>query len=157
MGFTRSWYKKPSLPPDRWKAFMVDVEKLIQALSEKAPVCRESSQPALPPTVGDALVRFNGRGNKGYETFFFPRTVLDLRTASMHDGRVFGFCKTEKRPYDLVVASVLLAAKYHFGDDILIDSDGDDEEWTEAKAICQEVLGYGGSFDAQLERRVIDG
>jgi hypothetical protein len=43
----------------------------------------------------------------------------------------------------------LIVFKHHFGEKFLVSSDGDDEPemWVEGKAVCQEVLGYGGDFE----------
>jgi hypothetical protein len=48
-----------------------------------------------------------------------------------------------RKPYDIAVCSALIIAKKHFGESIMISSDGDNEEWQESKALCQKVLGYG--------------
>lgn len=54
----------------------------------------------------------------GHETFYIKRT-----------GGVNYFCKTARKPYDFMVQAVLLIAKYHFGKNFHISSDGDEEEW----------------------------
>lgn len=55
-------------------------------------------------------IRFNGINEKGHETFIF-------------DNRGdFNFCKTNRKPYDLVVCKCLLILNYFF--DIDLKSDG---------------------------------
>lgn len=98
----------------------------------------DSDEPALNSLrVNDNYVlRFNGIGNDGHETFYFDTSHTE-----------FNFCKTARKPYDLVVCKVLLILKKHFQDKIEISSDGlkgginndlsfiDDggEYWNEAK------------------------
>jgi len=50
------------------------------------------------------------------------------------------FCKTARKPYDLLVKAVLISAKRHLGKDIEIDSDGDLEDWKEAIQFYQNIL-----------------
>ena len=58
----------------------------------------------------------------GHETFHLTRK----------DSGNFNFCKTARKPYDLMVCAVLFLAKYHFKDKIKISSDGDMNDWTPA-------------------------
>jgi hypothetical protein len=58
----------------------------------------------------------------------------------------FHFCKTAYKPYDLAVQVCLVIAAHHLGDAILVSSDGSQEQWQDAIALCQSVLGYGGGF-----------
>lgn len=57
---------------------------------------------------------FNGKGDDGHETFAI---TSDL-------GNSFNFCKTARKPYDIVVCKVLLIFKHHLGDGISVSSDG---------------------------------
>jgi hypothetical protein len=86
-------------------------------------------------------------GECNYETFLFPR-CLDPDDVLPPDrrGRVFGFTKTAFRPYDIAVTAALLIAKKNLKDQIMVHTDGHDSHWSDAKRICQEVLGYGDWF-----------
>lgn len=57
-----------------------------------------------------------------------------------------GWCKTAFKPYDVAVTAALLIAKHHWGEMIEITSSGSDAQWSDAKLVCQSVLGYGASF-----------
>jgi len=56
------------------------------------------------------------------------------------------YVKTGFRPYDLAVTAVLLVAKHHLKDQLVIHSNGADAQWADARRLCQKVLGYGDWF-----------
>ena len=62
------------------------------------------------------------------------------------DGKMFGFCKTAYKPYDLLVTACLIVAKHHLGNGIRVSSDGESRDWEDARRLCQQVLGYGSEF-----------
>ena len=57
-----------------------------------------------------------------------------------------GWCKTAFKPYDVAVTAALLIAKHHWGRKIEITSCGSEPQWSDAKRVCQLLLGYGASF-----------
>ena len=65
------------------------------------------------PTITPYTISFNGKGEKSHETFFIRYDV---------DG--WNFCKTARKPYDVLVCLSLLAFKEAFGDDFEYSSDG---------------------------------
>ena len=50
----------------------------------------------------------------------------------------FAFCKTARKPYDLMVQACLILYKYFFPY-VTISSDGDEEDWYEAKKFVAAV------------------
>jgi hypothetical protein len=60
--------------------------------------------------------------------------------------RYFECCKTAYKPYYLAAQCALLIAKEHLGEAIVVSSDGSAEHWDEARALCENVLGYGEDF-----------
>lgn len=54
----------------------------------------------------------------------------------------FAFCRTNGRKSDLLVTSVLLAAKKHLESWICLTSDGLWEDWLPARNSCSSLLGY---------------
>ena len=74
----------------------------------------------------------------------------------MENGLFIGFTKTGFRPYDISVTSALLIAKRNLKDQFMVHSDGNDSQWSDAKRICQDVLGYGewfGIVEEQIEEQ----
>ena len=64
----------------------------------------------------DATTRafyINGKGDNSHETFVLSSYKGD-----------FNFCKTARKPYDIVVCKVLLILKHYLGDGINVSSDG---------------------------------
>ena len=64
-----------------------------------------------------------------------------------------GWCKTAFKPYDVAVTAALLIAKHHRGQKIEITSCGSEPLWSDAKLVCQLVLGDGASFHCVRKSR----
>ena len=84
-----------------WEKLRRDVRKLLKSLPENVKVQREYDR-ATRPLVGKDVIRFNGVGEDGHETFWFPK---------VWEG--FCFTKTSRKPYDLAVCCVLMLASFH--------------------------------------------
>jgi hypothetical protein len=135
MGYTHYWNKIKELPQDKWDNFTKDVSIILLHETEAQELlCSEwgqSREVDTAPVIDKDLVRFNGKGEDGHETFYFSRVAMNhehWRLPSAADGKhgkYFSFCKTAKKPYDKYVVRVLLLAEKHFGKDIEIESDGD--------------------------------
>ena len=52
----------------------------------------------------------------------------------------------------LAVNVCLVIAKHYLKDDVLVMSDGIENNWIEAKELCQHFLGYGSDFKLDEER-----
>lgn len=123
MGYTHYWIRSGSFPRQRFRQFITDVKELIQIME------KEYNIGLTDLILNDNLVQFNG--NEGHELFRMPRIVKN--------GRVFSFCKTARKPYDLLVKAVLILAKYYFK--IKIHSDGDFSEWAKAIVLVADHVG----------------
>lgn len=64
---------------------------------------------------------------------------------------IFDCCKTAFRPYDLNVQCCLIVFKQYFNKDFKVHSDGESENWNEARDICQHIVGYGLDFELDKE------
>lgn len=96
-------------------------------------------------------------GDCSYETFNFPREMEAdsyWQSNERHKDLFFNCTKTAFRPYDLAVTAFLIIAKHHLGERIIVSSDGEDENWMEAKQVCQAFLDYGMEYrlDEELMR-----
>ena len=87
-----------------------------------------------PPKFEKGEIRFNGAGEDGHEPFI------------LRPGETGKLCKTAEKPYDLCVASCLIVLKHHFRKDFNVHSDGENEDFAKARALCQKTLGYGEEF-----------
>ena len=83
------------------------------------------------PEITDMRVSFNGCKDDGEscETF-----LIDLY------GHGRSFCKTCRKPYDTAVYVCLLCFKHYFGDNIEVESDGNEKELSYANEVFNEVL-----------------
>lgn len=125
MGYTHYW---DSVSPftDAYKNAVVDCIKII----EKSPVpladgvASKGSKPDCD--ISDGLVRFNGASPNDYET-------LDVRPT---DGK--GWCKTNQKPYDIIVTACL-ARLAEAG--LQVSSDGCRKDWQDGLELAGKVLG----------------
>jgi hypothetical protein len=89
------------------------------------------------PMINESQVWFNGdeKTEMSHETFnvqWFPS-----------GGSAKDFCKTARKPYDILVCVSLLAFKHAFDnpDVFTFSSDGDNAEWEEAKDLFTRITG----------------
>lgn len=94
-----------------------------------------------PEFTKDKIV-FNGDESKGldHETFDIYRDNTQRAVAyGPKDGVVFQFCKTNRKPYDLMVQVSMLRLKHHFPES-KISSDGEASDWKNAKALYKKIF-----------------
>lgn len=146
MGYTNYWSSKVDQTEEDWQPFI----KACRVLYKNMPEYSESAgncYPDEPLFLGgcnryekaqftldhvyfngsDGMKRIKKEGywedssdkDLGHETFDFRRVVH-------HE-----FCKTARKPYDLMVCAVLILAKFYLKD-IRVSSDGDEDDWKPA-------------------------
>jgi len=155
MGYTHYWRIPNKLSPTKWKSIIADFEKLI--VDQKYFLTTLLSKQGDDALIIDAnQILFNGKKEKGHEWFCLQSNLSPEEIA--YQERIYGkdeeelehpnffFCKTARKPYDVCVTACLIIAKHYLGEEIKISSDGETNEWNEAKTYCQEILGYGESF-----------
>lgn len=126
MGYTHYWTIDLPIPWESWEAIVTDARKLFASTAQ--PIQFEYDN-ASAPVADDARIRFNGRGDNGYETFVFDRYGEQQS------------CKTGGRPYDVVVCAVLAAVHDRAPKSVTVESDGDANDWAPALAWGSLVLG----------------
>ena len=121
MGYTHYWnFKNDVAPKDIeggkakfFKAVFMAAKclKKVEAMGIK--VCGGNGEGL--PVFKDGYISFNGCREKGenHETF----------SINTEDG-AYNFCKTNEKPYNLLVCLALLAFKWAFGKDFTYKSDG---------------------------------
>ncbi len=137
MGYTHWWkFNIPIVSAEAFEAIAADVSALRDAAYESRGVRTEFDL--------DAEARefvLNGvEGEYADDLVFRAGPVLEGDRFS-RDANKF-FCKTARRPYDIVVAATWIALKHHFGDDIVLDSDGrlEEPEWSAAFELYHSVF-----------------
>lgn len=122
MGYTHYWENVATvIPTDA----LVIIREIVEEAYADGIIQVEHNRTGLP-IVTNKLIRFNGVGELGHETFRFD--VDDhYRTER---GSHFAFCKTNQKSYDAVVMKVLIVLKWALKDAVTIRSDGSfHEEW----------------------------
>ena len=107
MGYSHEYgFKEPVAPFPEY--VLADVRKIVDRYKDL--IQFEDDDPR-PPVVTSEYIRFNGKGQAGYET-------LVIVPDETH------FCKTAYKPYDAAVCEVLLVLRHHYGDKFTLASDG---------------------------------
>lgn len=131
MGYTHYWRGRgKEFSDESWESICKEVKQLIAA--SRVPVWREYDEPNTEPELGNDLIRFNGAGDDGCETFWLERKPTE-----------FEFCKTRCAPYDVLVCGALIIAHKHQPEILSISSDGGPEDWEDALTLVRQTLGDG--------------
>jgi len=88
----------------------------------------------------DALCDTPEHNDLGHETFFIFRKCKDSG----------GFCKTARKPYDLMVTACLLLYKYYFNS-ASISTDGTEDDWSEAYKFIASVFGKSRALELKFQ------
>lgn len=142
MGYTHYWYRPPEMDPEIFSAWSSDVRKIVMAARQGGLVIVDGVGENPDPSITAEEVYLNGE--PAYETFNIDRVDNGGRAAK---DEAFGFCKTGRQPYDIVVVAALIALKARFGEAVKVSSDGDRQEWEAGIALADKVLGTGDSWD----------
>ena len=130
MGYTHHWNIKAKAKDLKVKEIAQDILTLIMA--SEIPVCREYNRTDEPPELTETLIAFNGPNDDGAGTFVYPPDEEYLKTIGINPNS--GWCKTSKRPYNIIVAAATISMKDHLGPMVQISGDGrlEDQEWQDA-------------------------
>ena len=91
------------------------------------------------PMINESEIWFNGDSEKGEDHKTFN---IRWRDFLKHNGnKIDGFCKTDRKPYDLMVCFCLLLLAETFKSGFTFSSDGDKEDWKEAVQIYEAFTG----------------
>ncbi len=155
MGYTHYLRRPEKLDQKTFNEFVEDVKKLKKALPKisknaggyhSEPIVIKGGLGEGEPEFTKERVWFNGNDedDTSHETFGIEQTFSEDGFGQPdEEGRLFEFCKTARKPYDLLVCATLIAFKHHFGNQVEVSSDGDmkGEEWQHARQLYKETLG----------------
>jgi hypothetical protein len=126
MGYTHYWHRTKVEDQKKWDAL---VEFTRMAISVSAVEIHGSDGYGDPDLTKD-LIRFNGKSPELYhETFLMSRNPRD---------DVPDFCKTNRKPYDVVVVAVLMEAE-RLGF-LKMSSDGGEDDLVDGHNLRLSVL-----------------
>ena len=111
MGYTHYFNFRKGADIDDWR--WNDAIELGKACMKESGVEIAGGDGTGKPIINNKCVCLNGVRPNLHETFYLDRKMED-----------FGFCKTARKPYDIVVCCFLLAFKYIFKKDFEYTSDG---------------------------------
>ena len=141
MGYTHYWRRPQDLDMEKFKAAVEDCKVVCDKLSIPLGDWDGKGEPVFTYTE----IALNGKGDDdSCETFHVPQHIESSQYQEPNEqGRYIDFCKTNYRPYDIVVQCCLLVFQHHFPDDeFVISSDGGESEWKDAHDMCESTLGY---------------
>lgn len=148
MGYTHYWKKVGAIDEKRYKLALSKIRKLIElhkdnipagntaggyysdCLNERLGDCGGDNPVSKADYIDDICI--NGLGDMSHETFFLPVNGFDLEE--------FQFCKTARKPYDVIVVACLVILKHYLGNSFKFSSDGDDLELEEGFNLARTVL-----------------
>jgi len=138
MGYTHYWQFKAAprgqanAIETEYQRAMQDCQRVIrQYYKENGGLSGYSAHTAIGAYGG---LNVNGKGEEGHETF----AMREHFSQNLEDSG-FGFCKTARKPYDLVVTACLAILKHRLGACIEVSSDGDAQEWRDGVAYARKV------------------
>jgi len=138
MGYTHYWDKKSEVDENEYKAALKDIAKIVN--SKKNILADGNGDKGTKPTTAGEI-SFNGIDANSHETFFLPKTAGEMKS--------FDFCKTARKPYDVVVTACLCRLGEVKG--ISVSSDGSPSEWKEGVELAAKVLGRKVSIPLKNE------
>jgi hypothetical protein len=148
MGYTHYWAFEPTAAGwgEGFARTATDAARIIAAAG--IPLVADPDEPTRPPEVTAEVIWLDGIGEDGHETFALtcdPAGDLTEWHAqeAAEQGYWWDYCKTNWKPYDLVVCAVLIRAHQHLPDAFVFDSDGhwDDPSWRDAQNLIARVFG----------------
>jgi hypothetical protein len=141
MGYTHYWTQTRNLTEQEFGDFVGAARRIINVAegkptntaggyhTEPVHICGGNGK-GKPTLTKDELV-LNGNGpDLDHETFAINRVK---QTDS------WDFCKTARKPYDVVVTALLIILAHDYGFEV--SSDGDAEEWEAGEKLVAEALG----------------
>jgi hypothetical protein len=140
MGYTHYWKNKSNdKDNENFLKVVEDAKKLYNNMPattktaggyhENDPLLLGDGEGEGEPIFNDTEIVFNGKGDLGHETFFITTENTE-----------FKFCKTARKPYDLMVCAVLISCKKHLSN-FSYSSNGKEDDWKEAHEFYNQVCG----------------
>ena len=121
MGYTNYWNLEKT---EFSEEFLEGVKKIIEVSG--IDLANGSGIEGTKPIVEKEVISLNGLEPEDYETFY------------LGGEKGFGFCKTARRPYDVVVKAILiLAEQYGIVSDFSFDGDKTEIEYKNAERLLQ--------------------
>jgi hypothetical protein len=116
MGYTHHWDHNAVLDDVQQRELIEGAKRAIDLSGVK--IIHEYNEPGVPPELTLGKIVFNGHGDDGHETFWLDRNDME-----------WTFCKTARKPYDVVVTAVLAYLDSIHPAAYVVSSDGGELDW----------------------------
>ena len=113
MGYTNYWKQHTDIPDEVWDLIRKEIEWLIEYIGEGCIEVLENNS---------EVIAFNGRNKNAHEDFVLKKT----KTSDNFRLYDVGFCKTNRKPYDLAVWHILTYTSHLLGTNFQISRDDND-------------------------------
>ena len=127
MGYVNYW-----TPENVHEKFSKDFIKYVKKIISESgvPIKNHMGNADADPIITQKRIAFNGLDDSGHEAFvLFPR------------GLSRSFCKTNRKPYDIVVKAILmLAEQCGYISNWRFDGEEDEQEYVDAKKLYDSVM-----------------
>jgi hypothetical protein len=145
MGYTHYFKHKKDIDLESWKNVCDGMELVLKNLpassstaggyyTDRPIILQFEDDDPKPVQIDGEVIRFNGAGAMGHETFYVARR---LRSG---DSPV-QFCKTARKPYDFAVCAALILLNHYAPGCNDIESDGDPDDWMPALTYMRDLFG----------------
>lgn len=131
MGYTHYWTHRRRFTNAEWTEICEDILKII---------CASKVEIQNEPFSED-MIRINGVGSEGHEDF----CILKNRPLEFNQ-KGWDFCKTNRKPYDVIVTAVLCYLESIYPKNFSVGSDGDDSDWTAGLTLARKGLPEKGNI-----------
>lgn len=140
MGYTHYWRQRRNFTAAEWAAIVAG----FKAMRRPAGVRIADGHGKGQPKITDLVIEFNGVD----QGVWLAHEGMGL---SLYASQPSDFCKTERKPYDILVTGLLLLASHVAPSAIQIDSDGDMDglDWRPARELLALVW---PAAERELER-----
>ena len=153
MGYTH-YFSHTKISDKKWGKIVKDCKTLNNMLAEYASSDIEVAgwDGEGDPVFDDNEICFNGKGEElSHETFTLRKTGPEVKDWMDVNEIPFAFCKTARKPYDLLVCGCLLVYKHYSPKTIDLGSDGENEDWADAETFVKSSLGYDEKYLNKLK------
>jgi hypothetical protein len=147
MGYSHGWGRQADIPDEEFLAWCSDVANIIRAARPRfgffGGVRIRGPSGLGRPRTSPARISLNGSYLLGqaHETFIVCRRYAEYRPRARpaDDGLYWDACKTNQKPYDIVVVGAILALLHRVSRSGA-ETDGGPDEWRAGADLFQRAL-----------------
>lgn len=147
MGYTHYWTQTKNHTRAEWTQICEDIGAILKDVQhvQGIPLAFECDEPLKAVEIGPEVIRFNGLGEDGHETFYITRNRKPLEEWQTKDQLGWDFCKTARKPYDLAVTACLAYLAAMESKPWRVSSDGDGRDWIDGVELARRVVNRLGN------------